>query len=297
MSRLPRSIHRAWPGLAICTAALCLSVGVAGANAAGPIEGVWSFNGGAVDVVGQPDGSFLGIVSVQTKFADCFHAVNESMWTGIRLQPDGSYWGSHQWYFEPTADSPGCTPNPVHGPTAWRVLQNSRGESFLRVCFSSPGSISQPTIAPDGSSANVTYDCADSAAIGALPGVSGNEGAAPAKEGELSFEKSVTLPKAKQCVRSGALKISLHNAKYDPFKELQVKVNGKRVLDVRGTKKLKKAIVVKHLPKGAYTIKVVAVTVLDQRLSGSRVYRSCAKAAGKIKLRRVEHKSKKKHQK
>jgi hypothetical protein len=276
------------------TATMCLAAGVASASASSPIEGVWSFNGGAVDVVGQADGSFLGIVSVQTKFADCFHTVGEEMWTGVRLQPDGSYWGSHQWYYEPTAEAPGCTPNSEPGPTAWRVLHNSHGEAFLRVCFSAPGSGSQPTIAADGSSAHVTYSCADSAAIGALPIVSGKEGSTAPKSGEISFEKSVVLPKSKQCVRSNALKIKLPGSKYDPFKELQVSVNGKRVLDVRGTKKLHKTIVVKHLPSGSYKLKVVAITVLNQRLSGTRTYHSCSKGAGKIKLHQIKrHKAKK----
>ena len=295
MNRLARSIRRRSRTLALGTAVMCLLAGTSSAGAAGPIEGVWSFNGGAVDVVGQPDGSFTGIVSVQTKFADCFHAVGEKMWSGIRLQPDGSYWGFHQWFFEPAGEASECAPNPTLGPTAWRVLQNSRGDSFLRVCFSSPGASSQPTIAPDGSSANVTYSCADSAAISPLVTVSGKEGGAAAKAGEISFEKSVLLPKKKQCVRSGGLKIGLHNAKYDPFKELQVKVNGKRVLDVRGVKKLKKTIVVKHLPTGSYTISVVAITVLNQRLVGSHVYHGCSKRAGKIKLHRVKHHKAKKH--
>jgi hypothetical protein len=293
VNRPIRSISRVSLSLLI-SAMLCLSVGVAGASAANPIEGVWSFNGGAVDVSSQPDGSFLGVVSVQTKFADCFHTVNEPMWFEIHQQSDDSYWGFHRWYFEPTAESPGCTANPEPGPTAWRVLHNSHGESFLRVCFSSPGGGSQPTIAPDGTSANVNYGCVDSGAIGALPVVSGKEGASAPKPGEISFEKSIVLPQRKQCVRSNALKIGLRNAKYDPFKELQVKVNGKRVLDVRGTKKLKKAVVLRHLPNGSYTIKVVATTVLNQRLSGSRSYHSCAKGSDKIKLHRVKrHKAKK----
>lgn len=289
MTRPFHSIRRILLGLAAC-AALCLTAGAAIASASNPIEGVWSFNGGAVDVVPQPDGTFNGIVSVQTKFADCFHTVEERMWWEIRQQPDGSYWGYHQWYFEPTAESPGCTSNPALAPTAWRVLTNAGGEAFLRVCFSAPGSGSQPTIAPDGSSSGVTYSCVDSAAISPLPSVSDKESGA--KAGTITFEKSVILPGKKLCVRSNALKIRLRNSKYDPFKELEVKVNGKRVLDVRGTKKLSKAVVVKRLPSGSYTLKVIATTVLDQRLSGTRKYHGCVKSLRKIKLRRVVKHSK-----
>jgi hypothetical protein len=189
----------------------------------------------------------------------------------------------HQWYFEPSAAA-GCTPNPSLGPTAWRILSNAKGESFMRVCFSAPGSNSQPTIAPDGSSAHVTYGCADSAAIAPLPVVSGKEGASKPTSGQISFSHVVVLPGANKCVRGHSLKISLHHAKYDPLKEVVIRVNGKKVADVRGLKKLKKAIVLKHLPKGSYTVKVLAITVLDQRLSGSRRYTACGKGSGKIKL-------------
>lgn len=278
--------------LAVSTAVL-LCTGVAYASAASSIEGVWSFNGGAVDVVAQPNGTYLGVVTVQTKFAKCFHPVNEDMWTEIRAQSDGSYWGFHQWYYEPTAERPGCVINPTPGPTAWRVLQNAKGESFLRVCFSEPGSTSQPTIAANGTSANVTYGCVDSASISPVPVVSDNEGGSKPGPGEIGFDKSVGLPSAKQCVKSSTLKISLHDPKYDPFKQVVAKVNGKTVANVRGVKKLEKAIVLKHLPSGSYTIKVLATTVLDQHLSGSRTYHSCAAGAGTIKLGHKKHKPKK----
>jgi len=277
--RLFRSTRRVSLSLAI-SAALLLSAGVAGANAATPIEGVWSFNGGAVDIVGQPNGTLIGMVTVPTKFALCVHPANEQMWIEMRPQADGSYWGFHRWYFEP----PACLPNPTYGPTAWRILQNPKGESFLRVCFSAPGSNSQPTIAPDGSSAHVNYGCVDSAAIAPLPVIAPNEGAPGGPPGQIGFDQSVKLPSAKPCVKSRTLKITLRDPKYDPLKEVVIRVNGKKVADVRGTKKLRKAIVLKHLPNGSYTVKVLAITVLNQRLSGSRKYKSCTKGSGKIKL-------------
>jgi hypothetical protein len=47
--------------------------------------------------------------------------------------------------------------------------------------------------------------------------------------------------------------------------------------------------VLQRLPAGAFKVKVLAITVLDQRLSGSRTYRSCkATQTGRIKLRRVK---------
>lgn len=287
MNRLPLRNRRLSLPLVILMIGL-LYAAATSASASTGIEGVWSFNGGAVDVVGQPNGTLIGVVTVPTKFSQCVHPVDEQMWTEMRPQGDGSYTGLHRWYYASAA----CVPNPTYGPTAWRVLKKSKGESFLRVCFSEPDSNSQPTIAPDGSSANVTYSCVDSASIAAVPTVSANEGAGTPTSGQISFRQVVVLPNAKLCVRSRSLKIKLHPPKYDPLREIIIRVNGKKVADVRGNKKLKKAIVLKHLPSGSYTVKVLAITVLNQRLSGSRRYTACGKGSGKTKLHHP-HKPKK----
>lgn len=253
--------------------AFTLSIGVASAWASTEIEGVWSFNGGAVDIQAQAGGTFRGLVVAPTTFAACQHPVNQEMWSDIRPQPDGSYWGLHQWYFEP----PQCQLNPTLGLTAWRVLANPSGERYLRVCFSSPESDQQPTIAPNGVAANATYECESSNAIASLPG----------KTGVKAFDKSVILPSSKKCVHSRTLLIKLQNPKYDPFKRAIVWIKGKKVADVRNIKKLEKGIRLKHLPSGAYTVKVLAVTVLNHKLTGSRRYTACVPASGKLKLQGV----------
>ncbi len=72
--------------------------GSAGA-ATNEIEGVWSFNGGSVAI--QPcarQQTFQGTVVTETKFAECPHTAGEVMWTNMKEQPDGSFWGFHQWF-------------------------------------------------------------------------------------------------------------------------------------------------------------------------------------------------------
>src|SRR5271167_1785233 len=91
--RLPRS-----PLLAIATTML-LALGVASAGAASNIEGIWSFNDGQIGIQRQSNGTYTGTVVIETKFAECTHPVGQEIWTGITEQPDGSYWGLHQWYF------------------------------------------------------------------------------------------------------------------------------------------------------------------------------------------------------
>ena len=94
----------------------------------------------------------------------------------------------------------------------------------------------------------------------------------------------MVLPNAKACVRQRSLKIKLHDPKYDPLKEVLVRIKGRKLADVKGVKRIKKGITLKKLPSGAYKISVLAITVLKQRLSGSRTYHSCTKSSGTIKL-------------
>jgi hypothetical protein len=277
-----RRLQRLLPAFALAACVLS-SLGIAAGATPQPIEGVWSFNGGTVDIQSQPGGTYRGVVTSPTKFASCSHPVNEDMWTEIRQQPDGSYFGLHQWYFEEP-----CARNPTPGPTAWRVLQNPNGSRFLRVCFSAPGSNSQPTIAPNGSSAHVTYGCSDSALIATLPTVSHQTGGTTGSV--VSFRSAVGLPRASKCVRKRTLRIVLHDPPYDPLKEVVVRVNGHKVIDLRNLKRLKKPIVLKRLPNGSFKVRVLAITVLDQHLTGGRTYHACkGNVTSKVKLRHSTH--------
>ena len=107
MKLLSRSLTLA----AICVLALACSAGPAAA--AQEIEGVWSFNGGQVAVQTGPGGTLTGTVVAPTRFTNCTHPIGERVWSGMQRQPDGSYWGLHQWYFNTTE----CLANPTLGLT------------------------------------------------------------------------------------------------------------------------------------------------------------------------------------
>ncbi len=236
------------------------SLAQATAAPAAPIEAVWSFNGGEVAIQPQPDGSFLGTVVEPTKFAQCSHAVGEHMWTGMRLQPDGSYWGFHQWYFEGNP----CRANPVLGPTAWRVLKAPDGARTLIVCFSSPGS-SQPTISASDVRLNVTYGCFESALIGALP----------AETKTLAFKRAVSLPSSRRCFSARAFPIHLKDPKRDPLKSVVVTLGARKITVLRHGRTFTATINLRGLPRGTFTVHIVASTVLGRRLAGSRTYHTC----------------------
>jgi len=256
---------------AVLLVALAFGVGAAAAESSS-IEGVWSFNGGTVAISPLPDGTFQGVVETETQFGECPHPAGQVMWTNIKEQPDGSFWGYHQWYDKSTSNGE-CVEDANLGPTAWRVLGNSSGAHYLEVCFSHPGT-SQPKIAPDGTASEDTFGCVNSNLIAPLPTVVSTN--------------TVTLPPGgTQCTLQKSLTIKLNDPKYDRLVEVLVKINGKKVLDVKGIKRLEKGVKLTKLPtSGTYKVSVVASTILKQHLTGSQTYKSCTKGSGKIKLHR-----------
>lgn len=234
----------------------------AAAQAADPIEGTWSFNGGEITLLAQPDGSFRGTVVKATTFDTCPHAVGEYIWTDVRQQPDGQYWGGHQWL------NSDCSPASI-GRNAWRLLQNEQGETFLRVCFASQSSGLQPKIAPDGTATDTAASgepCVDSTLLAPPP-------AAPP-----SFRETVVLPKpgARKCLSKRSFRIRLKEPKGDALNSASVFVRGKRVRTVKRDR-ISAPITLTGLPKGRYTVKITAKTVLGRTISGSRKYRTCTK--------------------
>ena len=254
------------PLVVAAAVAMVLAVGPSSASASAPIEGIWTFNGGKVGIQQQPDGTFAGTVVAPTKFEECTHEVGERMWTGVTLQPDGSYWGLHQWFYA-TGE---CIPNPSLGPTAWRVLPGKNGAHFLRACFSEPGSNMQPTIAPSGESAHVTFECFDSALISALPEVS-----------SAQFNRYVTLPGNKSCVARKRFRIHMRDPKNDPLKKIVVTLDSGKVHRIAKVKRHSGTAVatlsLKGLSRSSFTVTIRLTTVLGDHLSRKRTYGICAR--------------------
>ena len=267
--------------LALAALIVALVLGAsAGAAPKSELEGVWSFNGGNIAIQRLSNGTFQGTVVTTTKFASCAHPVGQVLWTDMSEQPGGSFAGFHAWFHGSE-----CATVPVLGQTAWRVLHNSTGERFLRVCFSYPNSGSQPTISSSGAVAGDTYGCANSALIAPLPTLSGSSHGS----GNVSAAKDIILPKLKGCARRTSLEIKVREPKYDPIKEVVVEINHKKVLErhlAKISKSSTKTILLKHLPSGTFKVTVIVITVLKQRFSLSRTYhpQSC-KVSHKTKHR------------
>jgi len=251
---------------AIASAALVIAAcvefgGVAvGAPSAPTIEGVWSFNGGQIAVQPEGNGKFEGVVVQPTLFASCTHPAGQKIWKEVTLKVDGSYWGFHQWY-----KTESCVENPVLGATAWRVVTQTGGSRYLRVCLGSPGA-PQPTIPPGSAGVGASYGCESSSLTAPL---------ASSKVG--GFKKVVSLPNAKTCLSARRFKIHIRNAQYDPFKTVSVTLRGRKVAVALHGQTYIATINLKGLPRGAFTVKIKATTFRGNRVAGSRRYHTCTK--------------------
>jgi hypothetical protein len=239
---------------------MALAASCASAGAAAPIEGVWSFNGGEVAIQAAEDGTFTGTVVAPTKFTQCYHPVGEKVWSSMQAQPDGSYWGNHQWYFATEQ----CVPNPTPGLTAWRVLTAPDGTRLLRVCFSEPESSSQPTIDSSGVGGGSTFGCQDSARISALPG-----------------KADVDFPHSGGCRAARKLRVRLREAKGDPFKSISVVLRSGLIKRKAKLRKRRHGVVIAtlslvNLPSDSFTVRVRGKTVLGKTIRRSRRYSICA---------------------
>jgi hypothetical protein len=259
--------------LATAATILLLTIGVATAAATSNIEGVWSFNGGQIAVQSAGNGKFEGIVVQPTRFAVCTHPIGQKIWKEMTPQADGSYWGFHQWY--KSDEGEGCIENPVLGPAAWRILEAPNGSRSLRVCLSRPGT-TQPTIPVGSEGIGATYGCQSSAMTAPLAGSAVG-----------SFKEVVSLPSSRQCVSGRKFIIHIRSATYDPFKSVVVTLLGRKVKVVHRSGEYIATISLKGLPRGVFTIRVKAITVRGNRLSGSRTYHTCVPKPKKSKPKKL----------
>jgi hypothetical protein len=237
--------------------AVVLAFGAPAVASAADVEGVWSFNGGQIAVKAQPDGTFAGWVIRETRFDQCPHQIGENVWAGMSAQPDGSYWGKHQWFNTGT-----CGPI-ERGNTAYRILIGMNQAQFMRVCFSPPENLaSQPLIAPDGTSSDALRGCVDSDLISALP------------TAKPTISTVSSLPRAKRSCRSSSLRLRLRQPPGDALQSVQISVNGRRAKSLNAANAVGPQTLT-HVPQRRVRVSVAAKTVLGQTIKAQRVYRSC----------------------
>jgi hypothetical protein len=248
---------------AVATAVVLICFGsAAAADAQSSIQGVWAFNGGQVVIAPDASGDLVGTVTAPTTFDTCTHPVGQAIWTDLKELPDGSYTGMHQWYHG-TGSS--CRLVSPLGATAFRVITRSDGSKLLRVCFNTPGS-SAPTIAPDGTPANVNFGCSDSALVAPVPVT------AP------SFASTVILPQAKAkhvCLSRRDFIIHIREPRHDPFVTMWIYLDHKLLKFYRHGDEIAARIDLRGLPRGTYTVRIRARTAAGFTVKGHRTYHTC----------------------
>jgi hypothetical protein len=134
------------------------------------------------------------------------------------------------------------------------------------VCFSRPETPDvQPKIAPDGSNTDTNDECRDSDLVSPLP------------TSRPTVSQIATLPRqgSRRCLSRRSFRIRLKEPRGDALLTASVFVNNRRVQTRRG-RRITAPINLRGLPRGRYTVRITARTVLGRTISGSRRYRTCA---------------------
>jgi hypothetical protein len=242
-------------GLAVVAATIAGTViGADAARAAEPIEGSWLFQSGQVLVEATGPGAFKGTVVKPTLFTACTHPAGEVMW---QMNGAGvSYTGTHVWYHSDCSRDPG-------GMSSWTITSIDPANFTLRFCTVTPGG-GPPTFDPAGNPTGATR-CHDLKRL--LP-----------PQPTPTFSSVVSLPRAtRKCRSRRHFRIHLREPKADPLVRATVDVNGRRAKVIVGAR-LTAPVDLRGLPKGRYTVKIVATTTSGRVVQGTRRYRTCARS-------------------
>ena len=266
--------------LLTCLVATALwTAGASPAGAASSIEGVWAFNGGEIAVQPVANGTFIGTVVTETTFAECVHPVGQQIWTDITPQPDGSYWGLHQWYTEP-----GCTLVPTGGKTAFRVLEGPNGAHYLRVCLATPEPHSQDRPRRRQHRNNLGVARARRSArpyrpLKPQPAPRRHPAKAPrvrppaqASRRSTSWYRYRATRNASGPAASRSASLTLRTTRSRPSPSCSRAESSEMS---RHGRTIVATVSRRALPRGTFAVQIKAVTYLGRHLSGSRTYHPC----------------------
>ncbi len=90
------------------------------------------------------------------------------------------------------------------------------------------------------------------------------------------FSQAVSLPSTRRCVSRRRFRIRIRRLRDDPIVRAEVRVNGKRVRVVRGSR-LRAPVNLQGLPKGRFRVEIRVRTASGKTVRGTRRYRTCTK--------------------
>jgi hypothetical protein len=238
----------------VAGAAAMVATGAVAAHAAEPIEGSWLFENGQVLVEATGPGAFKGTVVKPTLFTACTHPAGEVMW---QIHGAGtSYTGTHVWYHSDCSQDPG-------GLSTWTITGTDPARFTVRFCTVTPGG-GPPTFDPAGNPTQITR-CHDLTRL--LP-----------PQPKPTFSSVVNLPKAtRKCRSRRHFRVHLREPSADPVVRATVDVNGRRAKVIVGAR-LTAPVDLRQLPRGRYSVKIVATTTSGRMVQGTRKYRTCVRS-------------------
>ena len=89
-----------------------------------------------------------------------------------------------------------------------------------------------------------------------------------------SFDRLVTMPSTRRCVRAKTFRVRIRARKSDPVAWARLRIKGRRVVTVRG-KALRRGLRARRLPRGRFSAQVEVRTRSGARTAGQRTYRRC----------------------
>jgi hypothetical protein len=107
-----------------------------------------------------------------------------------------------------------------------------------------------------------------------FPGASPPLGAPASRRASASFDRLVTMPRTRGCVRARTFRVRVRARKSDPVTWARLRIGGRRVATVRG-KALRRGLRAKRLPRGRFSAQVEVRTRSGARTAGQRTYRRC----------------------
>jgi hypothetical protein len=118
---------------------------------------------------------------------------------------------------------------------------------------------------------------------------SNNKVATTGYVGRLAFggPSPSTSPTSSPCVDRRKFAFRVHQPRGGRVVAATVYVNGKRVTSLHARRITR--IVLRHLPQGIFTVKIVAVTNRRSRTISVRTYRGCSKGRPRTRVRRGHH--------
>ena len=97
-----------------------------------------------------------------------------------------------------------------------------------------------------------------------------------ATKSETGNASALGLASSKSCTSRRAIRIRIREPRRGArLRSATVRVNGRPVRTVRG-KRIRALIDLRGLPRGRYTVRIIATTTSGRRFSASRTYRTCA---------------------